>query len=791
MGIVYLASDQTLPRKVALKLLRHGATDDPGHRVRLEREAAAAAKCQHPNLVQIFEIGEYQGELYLALEYVEGETLAKFMAGEPQAARDAAALAEKLARAVDYVHRQGVIHRDLKPANVLLTTAGEPKIADFGLARLDDSSTRTEEGTLVGTLAYMAPEQASSRSGDVGAATDIHAVGAILYEALTGRPPYRGDTAEKTLQKILFDDVVRPSSFQPETPRDLEAICLKCLEKAPSHRYETAVELAEDLRRYLDGKPTVARPVKLWERSWRWCRRNPKLAAVSAALAATILLAASAFTGLTYRHNLRLRDEISRTQARAAEARRSYQEASSTIQSMIDLVENPRLEGVPRLVELRRDQREASLAFYERILNNVQANAGNSGDPVVMMDTIREFGFAATLEHKLGRSDRADNHLKKAIGLIENLRKKPPDVTEFLAIETETLMKRGTILGVLGARDLSTASLLSAIESAEKLIRLAPDDLRWQELCAMCYNTYGNSMYGSGRNTEALRYYHKSTIIRESIDPARLPGVTPRLAESIMNEGVMLWGQLKITQAQQKFQNAEKILLSIRPEERFSQGSGDSALGMLYMNWSGMLHLTGHFQEAIAQADAGLSRVEPHLKTEPNDADARDLCLRLHGNRAYALADLEKHNESADEWDRVLKLSPEPVPEAYRVRLAIELVKTGKLDRALEQVRLVKSAQGLSGNDCYNLGCLYALVAAAVRKDQSMSIAERDRLVESHISDAMRWLNSAAVAGIFGDAGMRDYAPNDPDLAILADRSEFRKLIEAEAAKSTKKGKGK
>jgi tetratricopeptide (TPR) repeat protein len=289
MGIVYLARHQALGRTAALKLLRYGGNENPDHRARLEREAAAAAKCQHPNLVQIFDIGEFDGELYFALEYVEGGTLEKFLAGRPQSAREAAALAETLARAIDYVHRQGVIHRDLKPANVLMTIDGQPKIADFGLARLENRSTRTEDGAMVGTFAYMAPEQANSGSGKIGAWTDIHAIGIILYEALTGRTPYRGVTIEDTLRKILFEDLIRPSTLQPEVPRDLEAICLKCLEKSPDHRYATAVELAEDLRRFLEDRPTIARSLGRAQRFARWCRRNPWVAGLAASVFLTLV----------------------------------------------------------------------------------------------------------------------------------------------------------------------------------------------------------------------------------------------------------------------------------------------------------------------------------------------------------------------------------------------------------------------------------------------------------------------------------------------------------------------
>ncbi len=211
-----------------------------------------------------------------------------------------------------------MVHRDLKPSNVLLTKEGEPKITDFGLARLEDNSTRTEVGSFVGTLAYMAPEQASGSEVKVGAPSDIHALGVILYESLTGRPPYRADTPEKIIQKLLFEAVVPPSSLEPEVPRDLEAICLKCLEKLPRHRYATAVELAEDLRRFLDGRGTIARPVGPVVKLWRWCRRNPKLAAVTGSLAGTVIVAVSAIVGLTYRHNVQLRVEVRRTAAKSA-----------------------------------------------------------------------------------------------------------------------------------------------------------------------------------------------------------------------------------------------------------------------------------------------------------------------------------------------------------------------------------------------------------------------------------------------------------------------------------------
>ncbi len=259
MGVVYLARHLALNRTVALKVLLEGRQTEPEHRARFEREAAAVAKCQHPNLVQIHDIGEYNGHLYLALEYVDGGTLARLLAGPPLPPREAARLVEILARAIDHAHSRGVVHRDLKPANVLLTSGGQPKITDFGLAKLDESTTRTEVGAIMGTLAYMAPEQALGGTAQVGPRSDIYALGAILYEAITGRPPFRPDARELILHHVLHTEAIPPSPIQPGVPRDLEAICLKCLEKSPAQRFATALELADDLRRFERGDPIQAR----------------------------------------------------------------------------------------------------------------------------------------------------------------------------------------------------------------------------------------------------------------------------------------------------------------------------------------------------------------------------------------------------------------------------------------------------------------------------------------------------------------------------------------------------
>jgi tRNA A-37 threonylcarbamoyl transferase component Bud32 len=292
MGIVYKARHLKLNRVVALKMLLAGAVRRGAGPKRFRTEAEAVARLQHPHIVQLFEFGEHEGDgpprPYFTMEFVEGGSLADRVAGRPQTPRQAAAWVEVLARAAHYAHGQGVVHRDLKPCNVLLTADGQPKICDFGVAKLlTGSDLKTLNGIVMGTAEYMAPEQASA--GSVGPAADVYALGAILYECLTGRPPFRGTTPWETLEQVTGEEPVPPSRLNAGVPRDLETVCLKCLEKDPKKRYASAAALADDLERFLADLPVRALLLGRRERLWRWCRRNPL--ATSLLLAVTLGLA--------------------------------------------------------------------------------------------------------------------------------------------------------------------------------------------------------------------------------------------------------------------------------------------------------------------------------------------------------------------------------------------------------------------------------------------------------------------------------------------------------------------
>jgi len=315
MGVVYQARQLSLKRIVALKMVLAGAHAGTQDLARFRAEAEAVARLHHPNIVQIYAVGEHDGLPFCSFEYVAGGSLDKRLAGTPLPVGTLVPLMETLARAVHHAHEHGIVHRDLKPANILLASGGHdpasggrdlasggrespgaaltgwvPKITDFGLAKdLDADSDQTRSGAVVGTPSYLAPEQAAGKK-DIGPAADIYALGAILYEMLTGGPPFRGETVMDTLFLVVTEEPVPPTRLRPKVPRDLETICLKCLSKEPGGRYASAAALADDLNRFVNGWPIQARPASAVERLWRWCRHYPAAASLLAVISVLLVV---------------------------------------------------------------------------------------------------------------------------------------------------------------------------------------------------------------------------------------------------------------------------------------------------------------------------------------------------------------------------------------------------------------------------------------------------------------------------------------------------------------------
>jgi serine/threonine-protein kinase len=404
MGVVFRARHLRLNRPVALKMALGGAYAEPRERVRFQREAEAVAALRHPNIVQVYDVGESDGQTYFTMEYMDEGSLATKLAGTPQIPQQGAQLLVTLAEAVQAAHVNGIVHCDLKPSNVLLTADGVPKISDFGLARQlagEGGITRTD--VPVGTPSYMAPEQALGRPDALKPAVDVYALGAILYELLTGRPPFRAASAACTVQQVISQEPAPPSRLNDKVPRDLETICLKCLTKEPLRRYGTAAELAEDLRRYIRGEPILARRAGPIERLAKWTRRHRSLAAAlfSGMLLLNVLVA-MVVSALADRRVLTRTVEADFREVTDAQQRQAWDDGRKALERA-----NGRLGGGgPPELRRRADQLERELALVATLQRIHQGRYDPDSDVATI--ALAAAAFEATFR-KAGLMDRQED----------------------------------------------------------------------------------------------------------------------------------------------------------------------------------------------------------------------------------------------------------------------------------------------------------------------------------------------------------------------------------------------
>ena len=476
MGVVYLARQLKLNRVVALKTILAGGHASNTDLTRFLAEAEAAAAVQHPNVALVYELGTHDGRPYFALEYCSGGSLAGKLAGTPLPPADAAAMVCAVARGVQVAHDQGIVHRDLKPGNVLLAADGTPKVTDFGLARRTESASGlTATGAVLGSPSYMAPEQARGGGEGIGPGTDVYGLAAILYECLTGRPPFRAASAMETVAQVLKDDPLPPRVLVPGVPRDLETICLKGLQKDPARRYSTATALTDDLQRFLEGVPILARPVPWWERAWKAAKRRPTAVAAAAAILLGVLSTAgvvawknrelgeerdAARTAETEAHEMRAEADQQRTRAHAR-----LLKAVEVVEKMVTRVGTGQWARNPALAAERRAVLEDVVAFYEGF--------GEAKDPVIRRETARAYRRIGMVYLLLAEYPKAADYLGRAKNLCEQL------VAEFPNDPADTT-------------DLAEARLYVAFEAASV-----------------------------GRVADALVGYHDATIVARQAAAAR------------------------------------------------------------------------------------------------------------------------------------------------------------------------------------------------------------------------------------------------------------------------------
>jgi tetratricopeptide (TPR) repeat protein/predicted Ser/Thr protein kinase len=677
MGVVYQARQKNLDRVVALKMVLDGAQLSPRARARFEAEALAVARLQHPNIVQLYEVGEHEGRPYFSLEYVDGGSLAQQLRGQPQPVAFAAEMTETLARAVDYAHRHGIIHRDLKPANVLLTAGGLPRVTDFGLAkRLDvDAAGHTKSGDVMGTPSYMAPEQAHGRLQDIGPATDVYALGTLLYEMLTGRPPFRGETTVDTLIQVRFDEPVSPARLRAKLPRDLETICLKCLQKEPARRYAAAGALADDLRRFRAGEPIQARPTGAGERLLKWARRRPALAAlagVSAAATAAVLAVSLASNIKLNEANAQLaqaRDqerreadearyqkgqaEERRGEAEAQRRRAEAREREADRQRQLAVDREREAERQRQRAEEQRRIAEEQKALAQRERQRAEANFSKARKAVDLM--LTQVG-QEHLTHVPGMAGARAKLLEEALRFYEGIPLGEAS-TPSLRQETGRAYDRvGDITKLLGNYPRAQEAYQKAIAIFAALGQDDPHNPDYRQDLALAHFHLGRLFRDRGQLPEARVQYEQARRLLQELhgDKPGQPDYRQQLAQVWNALGLVLRNDGQPQEARQAYHRALALQQELVKADS-SQPDYVLDLAGTYNDRGNLLRATGALRDAETDYRAALTYLHKLQEQNPEHTEYRLRLAAAHSNLGYALRTLAMTQKQANDCRKYLR----------------------------------------------------------------------------------------------------------------------------------------
>lgn len=810
MGVVYQARQLPLGRMVAVKMLTHFSADTVA-RERFRLEASTLARLRHPNLTTIYEYGEHQGNPYLVLEFVEGGSLQQKLRAGPFTPRAAAELIECVARVVDYIHTHGIIHRDLKPGNILLTLDGVPRLADFGLARLIGSgSDLTNTNVCLGTPDYMAPEQTYPNQ-ILATTVDVYALGAILYELLIGRPPFRNDKPFDTFTQVRIIDPTPPRRLNPAVPVDLQTICLKCLEKDPARRYPSALALAEDLQRWLHDEPIQARPVSKLGYLRRWCRRNPAIAVMSGAL---VVLAVGALIGLSglvlklQRANTQLQQAVQREETAHAETERARNRARQVIEDLP-------IGQMAQAFAQQRQFSEPQERFLDQVIDYYRELCLEA--PATLDERRRQHRVYTRLADFLRQLSRFSEALPAAQQALELARQINAEPGRTVADTAHLADSRGQLRGLLANLGrFADAEQEGRAELAirEKLVQQDPTRKDLKYGLAQAYLHLSPALAELKRLDEAMQTLEAAVSMLEelAVDDSNNRVVRQDLAGAYFNRGVFLRKARKEAEANAQFAAAARefdSLIRSGPPNLIQEESLAKSLNSLAQTFitlqqfreaedaqlralriqatmagrypqmtrfgiqhGVMLISLGHlrmqsrrFKEALEAFQHATTILEKFHQQAPTDDFVRGNLCGAWVSRGQALEAMDQPADATAAWEQALQLEQPPSP-TLRAHYVLNLLLCQRLQDAEQRL------DHLTERATVPRSLLQAIAAACARTAQ-----QTPEQAEAWSKRALTLLDLLEKRGYYKDPKHVETLRTADDFAQLRQRPEFQQLL--------------
>ncbi|MEM8680040.1 MAG: protein kinase [Planctomycetota bacterium] len=698
-GVVYRARQPGLDREVAIKVLRSGVTASAAELKRWRRETRTLAALNHAHIVKIFDAGEQTGTPFIAMELVQGQTLAEHLRGTPLSAREAATLVRDLASAMDYAHARGIIHRDLKPGNVLVPDPGQlgaAKIADFGLSRWLEEESHTRTGDALGTPSYMAPEQVRGQQDQIGPSVDVYGLGAVLYECLTGRPPFHGASAMETMQLVLERDAAPISRHRVAVPQDLDAICVRCLEKDPTRRYATADALREDLDCFLTDRPVVARKPSRRRLARLWIQRNPWLASFAALLFFALAIGASAL--LWHQHSL--------NQQRAT-AHRHYGEARATIWAMLDEAKSRSALDIPKLGEMALQQAERALDLFERLAAEEHSEGSQRELARIRLDL-------GTLYLTQGRNDEGRAQLQQAVDAMTELA--DPDSLEQLSEALSGQVKLAVALINAQRYDEAAELLVNAREIGVRLVDRDAENVSWLNNLAWVDHTEGSRQWHQRQIPSAKAAYERAVTRREAAQ--RLAPTNHELSRLLIESRLSLaqcrtqLGELEAAREvmQTAIHEIDELNAQTQPELTRQVARATALLNLSDIQAS----LEGP-ATAVTACSEGIESLQAFFDAEPNHAAIRQTLFQLHGNRGMYRMSAQQPEPGIGDWEMAVALAPDDELKGYCQTMRIRcLTMADQVDAAVIAAEQLEGSE-LSSDNVFRLAAAWGGLANYVR----------------------------------------------------------------------------